>query len=450
MHLTTGAAGAGNGLIRGRVTLRRAAPPAERRPTVAELGAPAERDRSDRRQAVVYLEAAPRGAFEHSEPGRAVMDQHNETFVPHVLAVTTGTIVAFPNSDRIYHNVFSLSKIARFDLGRYAVGRSKSIRFDRPGIVRVFCDIHSHMNAFILVFSHPFFAITDVEGRYRIDNVPPGTYNVIAWNEGLFLGTQAGGRVRWRRGGARLPSPMKTLSSLRSRIFLASALLAVLSIGAAIYVVSVRATREAENALQREILATRALVDQLHQTRAETFTMRARLIAGDPRLKAAVDTNDPATVQNVANEYLEQFKSNLLLVTHRSGGLLAAVGAVPATAQTVADQPAVRDAIAGRDSFSLLAQSDGMLQLVTVPIAIGLTNPDILGTLSVGFLLDDSLAAQLKAITGSEIAFGRRPDHGPRRAKALRRYGASRYRALADSDQFARAEAVGRQGLIDS
>jgi hypothetical protein len=61
-----------------------------------------------------------------------------------------------------------------------------SIRFDRPGIVRVFCDIHSHMNAFILVFSHPFFAITDVEGRYRIDNVPPGVYNVIAWNEGLF------------------------------------------------------------------------------------------------------------------------------------------------------------------------------------------------------------------------------------------------------------------------
>jgi len=186
MFFSTDTSGAKNGLIQGRVVLRRAAPPAERRPTVAELGAPAERDRSDRRQSVVYLEVAPRGAFEPSEPGRAVMDQHNETFVPHVLAVTTGTTVAFPNSDRIYHNVFSLSKAARFDLGRYAVGRSKSLRFDRPGIVRVFCDIHSHMNAFILVFSHPFFAITDVEGRYRIDNVPPGNYNVIAWNEGLF------------------------------------------------------------------------------------------------------------------------------------------------------------------------------------------------------------------------------------------------------------------------
>ncbi len=81
--------------------------------------------------------------------------------------------------------MFSLSKTKSFDLGRYAAGHvASSVRFDRPGIVRVFCDIHSHMNAFILVFSHPFFAMTDGDGRYRIDNVPPGTYNVIAWNEG--------------------------------------------------------------------------------------------------------------------------------------------------------------------------------------------------------------------------------------------------------------------------
>ena len=65
-----------------------------------------------------------------------------------------------------------------------AAGRSKAIRFDRPGIVRVFCDIHSHMSAFILVFSHPYFAVTDSQGRYHIDNVPPGNYGVIAWNEG--------------------------------------------------------------------------------------------------------------------------------------------------------------------------------------------------------------------------------------------------------------------------
>ena len=112
------------------------------------------------------------------------MDQRNETFVPHVLAVTTGTVVDFPNTDPFYHNVFSLSR-PPVRSGPLRDGKSKSVHFDRPGIVRVFCEIHSHMNAFILVFSHPFFAVTDEDGRYRIDDVPPGTYKVIAWNEGL-------------------------------------------------------------------------------------------------------------------------------------------------------------------------------------------------------------------------------------------------------------------------
>ncbi len=178
--------GARNGAIAGRVELRRVASPAERRPTVADLGTPAAAlDISDRLKSVVYLDSAPRGAFEQVETPRAVMDQRGERFVPHVLAITTGTIVDFPNSDRIYHNVFSLSKTRQFDLGRYAVGHSKPVRFDRAGVVRVFCDIHSHMNAFILVFSHPFYSLTDNDGRYRIDNVPPGSYNVIAWNEGV-------------------------------------------------------------------------------------------------------------------------------------------------------------------------------------------------------------------------------------------------------------------------
>ncbi|MGE0449476.1 MAG: carboxypeptidase regulatory-like domain-containing protein [Vicinamibacterales bacterium] len=173
------------GSIQGRVEVRRAASAGERRPTVTALGAAEEREAVDTRVSVVYLESAPRGAFEQTEPGRARLDQRNETFVPHVLAVTTGTVVEFPNSDRIYHNVFSLSKVARFDLGRYAAGKSKSVRFDRPGIARVFCDIHSHMNAFVLVFGHPFFAVTDADGRYRIDNIPAGVYNVVAWNEGV-------------------------------------------------------------------------------------------------------------------------------------------------------------------------------------------------------------------------------------------------------------------------
>jgi len=172
-----------SGVIRGRVELRRA-PTAGERPAVAELGMPGPREPVDRRRSVVYLETAPQAAFETPPPGRAVLDQRNEAFVPYVLAVTVGSTVDFPNSDRVYHNVFSLSKPERFDLGRYPKGRSRSVRFDRPGVVRVFCEIHSHMNAFILVFAHRYFAATDAEGRYRIEGVPPGTYTLAVWSDG--------------------------------------------------------------------------------------------------------------------------------------------------------------------------------------------------------------------------------------------------------------------------
>jgi|1186.fasta_scaffold326127_1 plastocyanin len=189
-----------SGIIRGRVELRQSSAEAAPRVSVADLGMGSMHEPPDRRS-VVYLDPAPRAAFDTREEPRPRLDQRNETFVPHVLPIVAGTTVDFPNNDQTYHNVFSLSKTKTFDLGRYAVGRSKSVRFDRPGIVRVFCDIHSHMSAFILVFAHRYFALSESDGTYRLENVPPGTYTVVAWNESAPLESRrvvvpdAGGEV---------------------------------------------------------------------------------------------------------------------------------------------------------------------------------------------------------------------------------------------------------------
>jgi signal transduction histidine kinase len=202
---------------------------------------------------------------------------------------------------------------------------------------------------------------------------------------------------------------MKILSSLRSRIFLASALLAVLCIGMAIYLVSARVTEEAERTLERQIISTGAQFDQLRAERIQTFTLMARLIADLPKLKAAVETNDPTTVSGIAKGYQSTLDASLVLLTNKKGEVLYAAGGSPRIAEIAAHQPAVRDALAGRDSLSLLPQPNGILQVVTVPVTavtLDRPHPEMLGTLSVGFLLDETFASQLKQITGSEIAFG--------------------------------------------
>lgn len=199
---------------------------------------------------------------------------------------------------------------------------------------------------------------------------------------------------------------MTLLSSLRGRIFLASALLAVLTCGVALFVVNRRVTNEGERSLQREILATGVIVDQLRTSRTETYTITARIIADSPTLKAAVTTDAP-TVQNEVRKYGPLLNSaNLLLFTDARGNVMATSGDASAAARLLAGQPAVKNALAGKETVSLLPQPNGILQVVTVPITLFLTQPQILGTLSAGFLLNDTLAAQLKEITGSDVAFG--------------------------------------------
>lgn len=113
------------------------------------------------------------------------MNQEGIEFVPHLLPIQTGSRVRFLNSDPVFHNVFSLSPAKRFDLGRYPRGESRVLSFDKPGVVKVFCDIHTSMLAYIVVVDTPYYVVTEPGGLFEIGDVPRGAYEVIAWGEGL-------------------------------------------------------------------------------------------------------------------------------------------------------------------------------------------------------------------------------------------------------------------------
>lgn len=129
---------------------------------------------------VVVFVKAPATA---SSPRREVIRQVDEQFAPHLVAITTGSTVDFPNDDLLFHNVFSLSRAATFDLGRFPRGKSKSRTFDETGIIKVYCHLHSHMSAIVRVFDHPFFAIPEPDGRFTIPGLAPGRHEVVAWHE---------------------------------------------------------------------------------------------------------------------------------------------------------------------------------------------------------------------------------------------------------------------------
>jgi plastocyanin len=143
---------------------------------------------------ILYLEGPfkrAEGQFpRRSEGFEPTIRQVNETFVPQVLAIQTGETVHFPNDDPFFHNVFSLSGARSFDLGRYPKNQVRSVKFDRPGIVKVFCHIHSHMNAVIRVFDHPYFSRVGSDGTFSIAHVPEGAYTLVAWHERLKLQRQ--------------------------------------------------------------------------------------------------------------------------------------------------------------------------------------------------------------------------------------------------------------------
>ncbi|MCS6913866.1 MAG: carboxypeptidase regulatory-like domain-containing protein [Myxococcales bacterium] len=140
------------------------------------------REKEDRSDVVVYIERMPKRYAPLKRTRR--MAQRDKTFVPRFLAITRGSTVEFPNEDKFFHNVFSLSEGNTFDLGLYRAGTSRSVTFERTGVVDVYCNIHPNMWAQILVLDNPFYAVTGPEGTFEIPKVPPGSYTLVAWVSG--------------------------------------------------------------------------------------------------------------------------------------------------------------------------------------------------------------------------------------------------------------------------
>lgn len=194
-------------------------------------------------------------------------------------------------------------------------------------------------------------------------------------------------------------------ASLTNRIFVASAALAVVSIGVAVLVVNAAVTTQAEAELARGLEESAAFVDEYRTTLFEHFSRESRLVADLPKLKAAVDSDDPPTVRPLASDYSRQIGADLFVVTGRSGRVLAQTGDTRQTDLSPAAFAGVREAAAGRTATSFWPYAGGVLQVVSVPIWIDPALPEILGTLSVGFSLDRRVAQRFKALTHSEIAF---------------------------------------------
>lgn len=135
--------------------------------------------KSAAREAVVYLE----GGKSSAPLPKAVVDQRDKVFQPHVSVVTVGTTVQFPNNDTVFHNVFAYFHAKKFDLGMYPRGATRNVTFDKKGLVSILCNIHSEMSAYVLVVDTPYYAVTDKQGRFTLRDVPPGTYTVRGWHE---------------------------------------------------------------------------------------------------------------------------------------------------------------------------------------------------------------------------------------------------------------------------
>jgi signal transduction histidine kinase len=194
------------------------------------------------------------------------------------------------------------------------------------------------------------------------------------------------------------------LSSLKSRVFLACAFVAALSIALGTIFVTFRVSGEAQAELRRDLQEAAELLDEHHRQRYETLSLLGWLVADLPKLKAAVATGDGPTVEPIALEYQERLGSDILVISDGEGRALTSLG----TEEPFPMEEAIGRARRGESSSYVAETKKGVLQIATLPIVVGPEPPEVLGTLSVGFFLDDELARELQAITQSDILLAAR------------------------------------------
>jgi signal transduction histidine kinase len=194
---------------------------------------------------------------------------------------------------------------------------------------------------------------------------------------------------------------IRIVSSLTNRIFIASTLLAIVSLGFAFYFVNARVSSEAEADLRRGLTQAATLVDLRRQNLTETFRTMARLVADIPKLKASMADADPATAQPIADEYRQLISADLLVLTDPRGRVLGTSGGDAGPILRLGDPAKPLEEIS-----TFLPRSRGLLEVISVPVVVLDAEPPLIyGRLSVGFFMDDRLAAGFKELTGTEVAF---------------------------------------------
>jgi plastocyanin len=147
-------------------------------------------------ESVVYVDTVAGKTFP-APSEQPVMDQKGLLFQPHIMVVQVGTTVQFLNSDKVAHNVFwpslmqGTKKLPGKNLGTWPTGEKRPFKFDQPGVASLLCNVHPEMAGYIVVVPTPYYAKTDKSGEYKIENVPDGQYNVVAWHEGAKNSSKA-------------------------------------------------------------------------------------------------------------------------------------------------------------------------------------------------------------------------------------------------------------------